>query len=545
MLFSVRRLPIKRTSMTDGKFVDNIVMSPDFTDRKKQEEQIAKLAAIVQSSEDAIVSKTLTGIVTSWNNAAERMFGYTAAEMIGQPITRIIPEDRLEEEPAILSKLSRGEKVEHFETKRVRKDGTLLDISLSISPVRDFSGNIIGVSKIARNITEQKRASMLIREREELFRMAVESTRLGSWEYYPLTQHFIWSKESRSIWGIPDDRTIDYMLLFSLIHPEDKSRMQSYVLKALNNAESSSHMTEFRISRYTDHDIRWVSIQGKCFLGSRQNESRFIGTMLDVTEEKLAREELEKTIRQRTHELLKINERLEKSNNALEQFAYIASHDLQEPLRKIQTFSELVRENLDDPEKLERYFSKITASAERMSRLINDVLNYSRLSNSDPFVNTDLSEVIQDVIQEFDLLIEQKKATVQFKRLPVVKGIPSQLGQLFRNLLGNSLKFCEGNPEVSISADIAQPETLPASLQSSTQQQYIAVTVQDNGIGFKQRYAEQIFHIFKRLNTVDKYTGTGIGLALCKKIVENHQGAIIARSKEGKGATFIIYLPCS
>ncbi|MVT08489.1 sensor histidine kinase [Chitinophaga tropicalis] len=530
--------------MTGENFVGDIDMSASFTDHKKEEEQLAKLAAIVQSSEDAIVSKTLTGIVTSWNNAAERMFGYTAEEMIGQPITRIIPAERLEEEPIILGKIARGERVEHFETKRVRKDGILLDISLTISPVKDRSGNIIGVSKIARNITEQKKAAMQIREREELFRMAVESTRLGSWEYSLSTQRFVWSEESRNIWGLPADLLIDRHLLENMIHPEDRDHLLTYIRQALIDADGSNYMIEFRISRFLDGELCWIKLQGKCFYGSGNYESRFIGTMLDITEEKQAKEEMEKTIRQRTQELLKINERLEKSNLALEQFAYIASHDLQEPLRKIRTFSELIREHLDDPQKVEHYFSKISASAERMSRLITGILNYSRLSQLDPFQKTDLGNVLKSVLQEYDLLIEQKNAVVKCGQLPAIMGIRSQLEQLFRNLIGNSLKFCNKAPEINITAAIATPESLPASLQPSSQK-FTAITLQDNGIGFEQRYAEQIFHIFKRLDTGSQYVGTGIGLALCKKIVENHMGAITALGRKGEGAIFVIYLPCT
>jgi PAS domain S-box-containing protein len=506
------------------------------------EGMIAMLAAIVQSSDDAIISKTLNGIVTSWNAAAERIFGHTAAEMVGQSILTIIPPDRHQEEPAILERIRRGERVEHFETKRITKDGRLLDISLTISPVRDKTGKVIGVSKIARNITDQKQAQRLIREREELFRMAVASTHLGSWEYYPQSDQFIFSEESRRIWGLPMDQPITTGLLGELIHLEDQEIVLTHVRASLKSDESDDYQLVFRIFRLSDKTQRWIRCQWKRFFLTSAQTNRYIGTMLDITEEKAAKEELERQVAERTKALLQINARLEKSNNALEQFAYIASHDLQEPLRKIQTFAELVQENMNNPEASERYFGKITVSAEKMSRLINDVLNYSRLSRFDKFTAIDLNVVLKDVLSEFDLLIEQKQATVKVGPMPAIQAIEGQLNQLFRNLLGNSLKFNEGAPVARITATMAAFDELPETLQGQPCQ-YVRIILEDNGIGFEQRYAEQIFHIFKRLNVNEQYPGTGIGLALCKKIVENHQGMITAEGQPGCGAKFTIWLP--
>jgi len=345
------------------------------------------LAAIIHSSDDAIISKTLDGIVSSWNEGARRIFGYTAEEMIGTPILRLIPEDRHEEEPAILEQLKRGERVDHFETKRITKDGRILDISLSISPIRDKQGRIIGASKIARNITDQKK----------------------------------------------------------------------------------------------------------------------------------------------TRELAELNARLARSNNELEQFAYIASHDLQEPLRKIHIFSELLEEGLAqelDIPKLNGYLDKIKGASHRMSKLIKDVLEYSRLSRADQSItNVDLNVVVKDVLHEFELVIAEKKAAIEVGALPIVRGLGPQFLQLFRNLIGNALKFSQQAPEICVRA------------------QGHHIIVKDNGIGFPQEFAGKIFDIFQRLNSQDVYSGSGIGLSLCKKIVENHGGTIRAESDPGKGATFHIFLP--
>ncbi|SHN44223.1 ATP-binding protein [Chitinophaga sp. CF418] len=247
-------------------------------------------------------------------------------------------------------------------------------------------------------------------------------------------------------------------------------------------------------------------------------------------------DELEKKVEERTAELLR-------KNSELEQFAYIASHDLQEPLRKIRTFSELLQKGLQKGTPVDNYFEKIQSSAKRMTQLINDVLDYSRLSNRDvQFVSTDLNAVLQQVKVDFDLLIEQKQARIESNRLPTVKGIPLQLLQLFTNLIGNSLKFSEKQPLITITA-----AALPAAERSrypglEDNMAYVKLEFTDKGIGFEQEFAEKIFTIFQRLNDGRLYTGTGIGLALCKKIVENHHGVIKAEGRLNEGATFTVIL---
>lgn len=238
------------------------------------------------------------------------------------------------------------------------------------------------------------------------------------------------------------------------------------------------------------------------------------------------------------------NDKLLKSNQELEQFAYVASHDLQEPLRKIQTFAELLRQSHPQPDEHNPYLDKIQASAVRMATLIKDILNFSRLSRpEEAVVPTSLTQVVNVVRSDFDLLIQEKGAILDVGQLPVVAGIPYQLTQLFSNLIGNALKFSSTDPLVRISAQRVPGNTLMGKLNTLPTADYWKIDVSDNGIGFDPKYTRQIFTIFQRLNDARQFTGTGIGLALCKKIVENHQGAIEAESTPGKGATFTIYLP--
>lgn len=237
------------------------------------------------------------------------------------------------------------------------------------------------------------------------------------------------------------------------------------------------------------------------------------------------------------------NRQLQRVNQELEQFAYVASHDLQEPLRKIRIFSSMLEKNFVQPDEARKYFDKIHLASDRMSRLIKDVLNYSRLSSNDvAFELVDLRQIFESVVSDFDLLIEEKKATVRSYGLPVVRGVPLQLHQLFSNLLSNALKFSSRAPEIQVTAREVSGDDLDTVQIAGSHKSHVLIIFSDNGIGFDPKFSEQIFTIFQRLH--DKETpGTVIGLALCKKIVENHGGAIRVESTPGVGSTFFIYLP--
>ena len=240
--------------------------------------------------------------------------------------------------------------------------------------------------------------------------------------------------------------------------------------------------------------------------------------------------------------LLLLNKELEKSNRDLEQFAFVASHDLQEPLRKIQTFSHLIESKLDDKEAIHKYISKVISSAVRMTDLIKSVLNYSRLSNEDEeFEPVDLNIVIENIKSDYEITIAEKEAVIETSKLPVVNGNQLQLNQLFLNLISNSLKFSETQPVISITSHVVEKDQLTSG--NGLDGKYAELTIKDNGIGFEQLYADKVFAVFQRLHNKQQYPGTGIGLALCKKIVDNHRGFISVNSELGKGTTFTIYLP--
>jgi PAS domain S-box-containing protein len=365
----------------------------DVSDRTRAEMNANLLASIVESSEDAIVSKDLNGIIRSWNRGAERVFGYTAAEVVGKSIAILIPPDRLEEEPKILERLKRGERVEHFETIRVRKDGSLLNVSLTISPVKAADGRIVGASKVARDVTEK-------------------------------------------------------------------------------------------------------FLQGEAFRDA--------------------------------------NAALQRANADLQQFAYSASHDLQEPLRMVAIYSELLQEEFGG--KLgpvgDEYIAYTVLGATRMENLLKALRTYTHVSTvgKEPTVDIDAGEVLKRTLLNLEVAIQNSGASIASSDLPSVRMYEFQLEQVFQNLIGNAIRYHgELPPRIRISAERQDKDWL--------------FSVEDNGIGIDPQFKENIFGIFKRLHNATEYSGTGMGLAICQRAIERSGGRIWVESELGKGSTFYFTIP--
>jgi PAS domain S-box-containing protein len=367
------------------------LMQGTFSDKSLEESQ-RLLALIVESSDDAIISKNLDGIIISWNAGAERIFGYTAEEVVGRPIAILSPPSKLDEMRQILDHIKAGKRVEHYETVRRRKDGQLIDISLTVSPVCDEFGKVVAASKIAR----------------------------------------------------------------------------------------------------------------------------------DITERKLAEQVLEKQAAQ-----------LARSNADLQQFAYVLSHDLQEPLRTITSLTESVRERCGDKfdEEATGLIDSVIGAAVRMSTLIRDLLTFSTTLNVEEVSPSpvDTEGAVQWALCNLKLGIAESSAAIDVGELPVVSGDMAGIIQVFQNLIGNSIKYRAVEPlQIRISAAPEGPAWVFA--------------IADNGIGIAPRYHQTVFDLFKRLHGRE-YSGTGIGLALCKKIIEKHHGRIWVESEERHGATFKFTLP--
>ena len=365
----------------------------DITELRQAQYKIAGLAAIVDSSTDAIVSVTLESIIVSWNLGAEKLYGYSEREAIGHSTTLLVPPDHSYEIPAILEKIRRGETIDAYDTLRMRKDGTLVDVSLTVSPVRDSTGQTIGASAVARDISDRKK--------------------------------------------------------------------------------------------------------------------------------------FEKSIQQ-------YSQKLEQSNRELDSFASIAAHDLGAPLRAVAGFADLLQKRYK--EKLgadaDQYIANIVEGTRRMQQLIDDLLHYARATTREkPLVPVDVNAVIEKTLANLTVDTQESNALITVDPLPTVSADSTQLVQVFQNLVGNAIKYCNTTPRIRISAE-----------RRGEEEEWL-FRVSDNGIGIDPRQFDRIFQIFQRLHSTDEYSGAGIGLATCKKIVERLGGRIWVESKPGEGSTFFFTIP--
>jgi PAS domain S-box-containing protein len=424
----------------------------------------------------------------------------------------------------------------------MNNDGVLTTryYNLVYTPYKNSNGIVEGIMAFGHDVTDQVTARQKIEYAEEKARLAIESADLGAYEVNLITHKMITSPRFRAIWGVDD--TTDRSQFAAVIHPDDLSVREQAHKKSI---ETGNLHYEARVI-WKDKSEHWVKIKGKVLYDEKQKPVKLLGVIQDITEQKLFSEELTKKVEDRTKELQEAKERLERSNAELEQFAYITSHDLQEPLRKIQVFNDMLQEKSIINEQGKRYAGKIDESAKRMTGLIKDLLNYSRLSHSGmQFEETPLQTVLENVLSDFELLITQKKAVIETDRLDTIEAIPLQMNQLFSNLIGNALKFSKGDtsPLIQIKANKLSPDEKKKLPSLNTNINYYKIQIKDNGIGFEQEYGEKIFTIFQRLNQQNLFGGYGIGLALCRKIVSNHNGLIYAEGKPDEGAGFTVILP--
>jgi PAS domain S-box-containing protein len=522
----------------------------DITERKQAEAAAAYLAAIVSSSSDAIVGKTLDGIITSWNASAQRMFGYTPEEIIGQSVRRLIPADRQSEEDRILARLRAGERIEHFETVRVTKDGRYFDVSLTISPIKDQSGKIIGASKIARDITERRQAEAAQRESEEKFRTLADNIPQLTWMAFPDGYIFWYNRRWYEYTGTTPE-TQEGWGWQSVHDPNELPRVLDVWRTSIATGEPFELVFPLRGA---DGVYRPFLTRSWPVKDEQGRVVRWFGTNTDVTEQV------------RLHEALRESERaLQEANRRKDEFLSIASHELRTPLTSakanVQVMSRHLERVLSQPaedsaatlarlEPLRTLLRRSEHSLDRLAGLVDDLLDVSRIQAGKLEMRphrVDLVDVVRDAVDEEAVLWPEREVRLlgdlREAREPVwVYVDPERIRQVVINYLSNALKYTPAGPPVEVRLDTAA-NGIPAG------ERVARVSVRDQGPGLTPEQQANLFERFYRVEGISHQQGSGLGLGLglyiSRTIVERHGGQVGVDSAPGHGSTFWFTLPLS
>jgi PAS domain S-box-containing protein len=558
----------------DGQVLGVGVVTQDVTERLAAENRLreseARKTAILETALDCIVTVDHEGRVLEFNPAAERTFGYSRGEAVGRELASLINptahQDRRQR--GLAQYLTTGEAPvlnRRIELPVRRKDGAEFPAELAITEIT--VGGRPMFTAYLRDITDRKRAEETLRASETRFRTLTEAI-----------PQMVWNTDRSGRVTYFNHRWVEYTGLTAahaveewwtqVTHPEDAVRLEAAWRRAVAE-QPEPFEQEVRIRDSEDGTYRWFLTALVPLRRADGAVDQWIGSLSSIDEQKRQSEILASLVKMRTAELESANQllreeiaersraearaqaatvELARSNEELEKFAYVASHDLQEPLRKIQAFGDrLIKKyrELLGPDGQE-YVDRMKDSATRMRTLIDDLLSFSRVTTkAQPFASVELTPLVNDVLSDLEMRIAQTGGKIDVGDLPTIAADPMQMRQLFQNLIANALKFHKPGapPEVTVRAVPwlrLSGESPPPPAGAGYR-----ITVADNGIGFETEYADRVFEVFQRLHGRGEYEGTGIGLAICRKIVQRHGGTIVAQSRPGEGTTFIIDLPAT
>ncbi len=430
--------------------------------------------------------------------------------------------------------------------------------NITFTPLLDEQGKTYAILDISMDVTEATKSREKLEEAQKMLEGAITMANLATWSIDATTGYVHYSERMKSWLGV-DQNARELQRGIDALPDYDRDRVRDALAYAMTPESDGIVSLEYGIRNMKTGRERIINVQARTSFDERGKPIKMLGTALDVTAQRNRRLQLEEEVRQRTEELDEINEvlrvtneelqtingelaelndELAQSNENLQQFAHVASHDLKEPVRKIKIFLGMIETDKETvlSERSRLFMQRVNASADRMFSMINGVLAFSTVNASEhPVEQVNLEGVMNNIIHDLDVLIAQKKATIAYHDLPRFDGVEILIYQLLSNLIINSLKFSRKDvpPEIELTATRIIKDSIP----------FIQLVITDNGIGFESHQSEKIFQTFARLHSKDKFEGTGLGLALCQKIVIQHGGTIRASGQPAKGAVFTILLP--
>jgi PAS domain S-box-containing protein len=499
------------------------VLFKNITERKRAEKNSGRLAAIVESSDDAIYGKDLDGIITSWNRGAQKIFGYAASEIVGTSSMRLIPADVQAQENQIFEKIKRGESAEHFESQRLTMDGRRIDVSITTSPIKDADLKVVGVSKVTRDITERKKAEAALRQALEKLRNVLGSITDGLLVLDKNWRYTYFNEQGARMVGLPQAQLIG-SCIWELFPHTKKSKFFGGFHRAVESGQPVT-LEDF----YPEPLNKWFEC--RCF----PSEEGLSVYFHDITERKASEEKIHELNARLEQRIVERTAELQAANEELEAFSYSVSHDLRAPLRHVMGFVSLLQQDAAPllSKKNLQHLTTISGAAKRMGALIDDLLAFSRVGRAQmQKTNVNIGQLVQEILIEFEAETIGRTIVWEVHPLPFVCADRALLRLVLINLISNAVKFTGQRAQAKIEIGCALGDDGESE-----------IFIRDNGAGFDPQYAHKLFGVFQRLHNSSEFEGTGIGLANVQRIIHRHGGRVRAEGSVEGGAIFYFSIP--